>query len=221
MFSQSNPPPPSIKSKSNPTKQTHLLATKHSNKEQNTQRKIIWFLGLEQIWVFGFGADPTELFLPPQIQRSRFTPPTLTPPKWCRQTPLFLPSQPLRQTTLSWQTTTLLSLSSSSIKERVWPRCIVLSHASQVRFSGKIHCSHCFLCIKREAWSVCHWSACELRCVVEKKTEWASVMDLQWRVRDSIHGWWKEGENLRLIFDEIISKREFDLFGYLVEDHRG
>ena len=33
MFSQSNPPPPpSIKSKSNPTKQTHLLATKHNNK---------------------------------------------------------------------------------------------------------------------------------------------------------------------------------------------
>ena len=32
MFSQSNPPPPPIKSKSNPTKQTHLLATKHNNK---------------------------------------------------------------------------------------------------------------------------------------------------------------------------------------------
>ena len=30
----------------------------------------------------------------------------------------------------------------------------------------------------------------------------------------------RERENLRLIFDEIISKREFDLFGYLVEDHR-
>ena len=40
-------------------------------------------------------------------------------------------------------------------------------------------------------------------------------------MRDSIHGRWKERENLRLIFDEIISKREFDLFGYLVEDHRG
>ena len=31
----------------------------------------------------------------------------------------------------------------------------------------------------------------------------------------------RERENLRLIFDEIISKREFDLFGYLVEDHWG
>ena len=30
----------------------------------------------------------------------------------------------------------------------------------------------------------------------------------------------RERENLRLIFDEIISKREFNLFGYLVEDHR-
>ena len=31
----------------------------------------------------------------------------------------------------------------------------------------------------------------------------------------------RERENLRLIFDEIISKREFNLFGYLVENHRG
>ena len=75
---------------------------------------------------------------------NRFTPRTLTPPKQCHQTPLFLPPQPLRQMTLSWQTTTSSSSSSSSIEERVWSRRIVLSHAGQVRFSDKIHCSHRF-----------------------------------------------------------------------------
>ena len=110
-------------------------------------------MGLEQIWVFGFGANPIASFLPPQIQWNRFTPPTLTPPKRCRQTPLFLPPRPLRQTTLSWQTTTLSLSSSSSIEERVWPHRIVLSHAGQVYFSSEIHCSHRFLHIKREAWS--------------------------------------------------------------------
>jgi len=155
-------------------------------------------------------------FLPPQIQWNHFTPPTLTPPKWCRQTPLFLPPQPLRQTMLSWQTTTSSSSSSSSIKERVWPRRIILSHVGRVRFSGEIHCPHHFLRIKREARSTRRWSACELRCVLEKKVEWVPAMDLQWRVRDSS----EDRENLRLVFDEIIWKRKFDLFGYLVEDHR-
>ena len=87
-FSQSNPPPPPIKSKSNPTKQTHLLATKHKQQVTKNSNK--------NSMVFGFGADPMASFLLPQIQRNRFTPPTLTPPKWCRQTPLFLPLRPLR-----------------------------------------------------------------------------------------------------------------------------
>ena len=86
--------------------------------------------------VFGFRVDPMASFLPPQIQWNCFTPPTLTPPKRCHQTPLFLPPRPLCQTTLSWQTTTSSS-SSLSIEERVWPHRIVLSHASQVRFSRR------------------------------------------------------------------------------------
>ena len=102
--------------------------------------------------VFGFGADPTASFLPPQLQRNHFTPPTLTPPKR-RQTPPFLPPRPLCQTTLSWQTTTSSSSLSSSIKERVWPCRIILSHVGRVHFSDEIDCSHCFLRIKREAWS--------------------------------------------------------------------
>ena len=41
----------------------------------------------------------------------------------------------------------------------------------------------------------------------------------EWKIL-SMDGEERERENLRLIFDEIISKREFNLFGYLVEDHR-
>ena len=146
--------------------------------------------------VFGFGANPTASFLPPQLQRNHFTPPTLTPPKRRRQTPPFLPPRPLCQTTLSWQTTTSSSSLSSSIKERVWPCRIILSHVCRVHFSDEIDCSHRFLRIKREARFACRWFACELQCVVEKKTEWAQAMDLQWRVRDSIHGWWRERERI-------------------------
>ena len=89
---------------------------------------------------------------------NRFTPRTLTPPKRCHQTPLFLPPQPLRQMTLSWQTTTSSSSSSSSIEERVWSRRIVLSHAGQVRFSDKIHCSHVFL--HQERSTICSSLVC-------------------------------------------------------------
>ena len=121
--------------------------------------------------VFGFGANPTASFLPPQLQQNHFTPPTLTPPKRRRQTPPFLPPRPLRQTTLSWQTTTSSLSLSSSIKERVWPCRIILSHVGRVHFSDEIDCSHRFLRIKREAWS----ARLDLLAVVLLVSLWAPV----------------------------------------------
>ena len=134
--------------------------------------------------VFGFGANPTASFLPPQLQRNHFTPPTLTPPKRRRQTPPFLPPRPLRQTTLSWQTTTSSSSSSSSsIKERVWPCRIILSHVGRVHFSDEIDCSHRFLRIKREAWS----ARLDLLAVVLLVSLWAPV-------RGGEEGWVSSGD---------------------------